>query len=214
VADTKISGLPAATVAAVANELAINEAGTSKKLSVQLLADLFYKRISGNTGTAGSYETYQVLTSNATANATVTLATVMTTTLPSAGTWFFDYYVIYQSSVTTTGVNFAIDYSGTVTRTRMTRIGQTTLATAVNGIADQTISAVTGGTAQAWAGRTDAAALGPSAGVGVVNVDQYERIFGTIVVSTAANLLLQHASETANSTQVMADTALFLRKVA
>jgi hypothetical protein len=37
VADTKISALSAATAAAAANELAINEAGTSKKLSVDLL---------------------------------------------------------------------------------------------------------------------------------------------------------------------------------
>lgn len=39
-ADTKISGLTAASAAALANELAINEAGTSKKLTVQQIADL------------------------------------------------------------------------------------------------------------------------------------------------------------------------------
>jgi hypothetical protein len=38
-ADTKISGLPAATAAAAANEFAINEAGTSKKLTAALLKD-------------------------------------------------------------------------------------------------------------------------------------------------------------------------------
>jgi hypothetical protein len=39
-ADTKISGLSAATVAAAANEFAINEAGTSKKVSASQLGVL------------------------------------------------------------------------------------------------------------------------------------------------------------------------------
>ena len=41
-ADTKISGLSAATTAASANELAINEAGTSKKLSVDQLQQFLF----------------------------------------------------------------------------------------------------------------------------------------------------------------------------
>jgi hypothetical protein len=46
-ADTKVSGLPAASAVAAANEVPINEAGTSKKVTVaQLQAFLF---------TAGSY---------------------------------------------------------------------------------------------------------------------------------------------------------------
>lgn len=36
-ADTKVSALPAASVAAAANELPINEAGTSKKVTVTQL---------------------------------------------------------------------------------------------------------------------------------------------------------------------------------
>jgi len=38
-ADTKISGLTAATSALAADELAINEAGTSKKLTVAQVSD-------------------------------------------------------------------------------------------------------------------------------------------------------------------------------
>lgn len=41
-ADTKISALTAATAAAAANELAINEAGTSKKLTVDLLQQYMF----------------------------------------------------------------------------------------------------------------------------------------------------------------------------
>jgi hypothetical protein len=55
-ADTKISGLTAATTAAAANELAINEAGTSKKISVTQLGVVL--------PTLGSYSpgTFTVLT--------------------------------------------------------------------------------------------------------------------------------------------------------
>jgi hypothetical protein len=42
VADQKISALTAATAAAAANELAINEAGTSKKLSVDLMQQYLF----------------------------------------------------------------------------------------------------------------------------------------------------------------------------
>jgi hypothetical protein len=41
-ADIKISALSAATAAAAANELAINEAGTTKKLSVDLLQQFMF----------------------------------------------------------------------------------------------------------------------------------------------------------------------------
>lgn len=45
--DTKISALSSATAAAAANELAINEAGVSKKVSVDQLQQYFF--------TAGEY---------------------------------------------------------------------------------------------------------------------------------------------------------------
>lgn len=174
--------------------------------------------ISGATGAANpgppGSETWQVLAANAAANATVTLAAVMTITSLPAGTYQYEYFIVWQAAATTTGVNFAVDFTGTVTRSRMTRIGQTELATAADGIADQAIVSNTGGVAQAWAGRADNANLGPSAGVDTVDVDQYERIFGTIVVSTSGNLVLMHASEVAASSQVMADTCLFLRRLA
>lgn len=41
-ADTKISALAAATTAAAANELAINEAGASKKLTVDQIRQFLY----------------------------------------------------------------------------------------------------------------------------------------------------------------------------
>jgi len=56
VADTKISGLPAASAAAAANELPINEAGASKKVTAAQLGAIM--------PTLGSYSpgTFTVLT--------------------------------------------------------------------------------------------------------------------------------------------------------
>lgn len=174
--------------------------------------------ITGNSGAANAgnppCETWQVLSANAAANATTTPAAVMTTTSLPAGTYYFEYNVVYQSSNTGNGVNFQVDYTGTVTRVRATRIGQTALTTAVDGITNQVINALTGGTVQAWAGRSDAANLGPSTGVGTASADQYEQIRGILVVSTSANLQLMFASEAAVSVQVMADTCLFLKRLA
>jgi hypothetical protein len=43
--DTKVSALSAATAAASANEIPINEAGTSKKLTVSLLRDFMFTNL-------------------------------------------------------------------------------------------------------------------------------------------------------------------------
>lgn len=216
-ADQKISALPAVAVVAATNEFAVNEAGSSKKASAAQLRDFFTRLVSGNSGAANTAsapsETWQVLTSNATANATSTLATVMTTTGVSAGVYRFEYHVVYQSSATGQGVQFAINFTGTITRVRVTRVGQTS-GSSPNGVADQIITSTNGGTVQAWADRTNGALLlGPSTGVDTANADQYETINGLLVVSTTGNLELQHASESATSTQVMADTCLFLKRL-
>lgn len=59
--DTKISALVAAVAAALANEIPINEAGTSKKLTVQQIADLFGETLR-NQSTADQTPTAATLT--------------------------------------------------------------------------------------------------------------------------------------------------------
>ena len=218
-ADSKISALTAASAVAGTNEFAINEAGTSKKVTAaQIAAYTAPTLIAGNSGTANSSsapcETWQILTSNATANSTTTLATVMTTSSLPTGTYFYEYYIVWQSSNTGNGITFAVDYSGTVTRTRMTRHLQTTGAAAATGVADGAATTLTGQLVEHMSARADAGLLGPNTGVDTINVDQFDVIRGLLVVSTSANLLLQAASEAAVSVQVMADTCLFLKRLA
>ncbi len=62
--DTKISALTAAASALAADEIPVNEAGTTKKLTVEQLAAYLNVRINGNSGAAGEYKTLQKLSAN------------------------------------------------------------------------------------------------------------------------------------------------------
>lgn len=209
-ADVKISALPAASAVNDADEFPSNQAGTTRKIT---LGQGVRTHIAGNSGAAGLTETWQVLTANCTANSTTTLTTCMTTTALPAGTWLFEYHVVWQSATTTVGVNFSVDSTATVTRIRTYRRYQSTGGTAASGVADGEAQVLTGSLVEAMATRLDNGSLGPNTGVDTVNVDQLDTIRGILVTSTSGDLLLKHASETATSTQMMADTMLLLRRI-
>jgi len=218
-ADTKISALTAASAAAGANELAINEAGTSKKVTVAQLLALFQTLISGNSGAcngnAAPTVTRQILTANAAANSTTSVATVMTTTGLPAGTYRYRYDVIAQSATATVSLKFAVDATGTVTKHLTRLFFPSAGVTAATGVVDQEAPAVTTGSVWAWQGtRADATVLGPQTDVDTINADIHYVIEGILVTSTSGDLLLRHASETATSTQVMAGTMLELVRLA
>lgn len=218
-ADTKISALTAASAAALANEFAINEAGTSKKVSGTQLRDLIGPTlVTGNSGAANAAaapsETYQRLSSNATANSTTTIATVMTTTSLPAGSYIYRYDIIVQSATATVSVKFSVDYTGTVTRHLYRLYFPSGGVTAATGVMDQEVNATTGNVYAIASTRVDNTVLGPFTDVDTTNSDIHCVIEGMLTVSTSANLALGHASETATSTQVMADTMLHLVRLA
>lgn len=170
-------------------------------------------RIAGNSGAAGADITWQNLTADAAANATTTLATVMTTTGLGAGTWQFTYYIIYQSGVTTTGVKFAVNHTGT-TGAFVSNWGMvTTGGTAATGVGDQVSAVNIGQMMEGKSERVINTATTASAGVDTINANMLAVLEGLVVVTATGSLELKHASETANSTQVMADTSLVLRKI-
>lgn len=171
-------------------------------------------RISGASGAAGADLTWQRLSANATANATTTLATVMTTTDLAAGTYDFEYMVVYQSSATGTGVQLVVDYSGTSGAFVCTWIFTSTGGAAATGVADQDTATIAGQLVEGKSTRTKGVNPSASAGVDTVNANMLAIVKGTIVVTGVGELRLRHASETAASTQVMADTTLKLCKVA
>jgi hypothetical protein len=166
-------------------------------------------RISGNSGAAGADVTYQQLSANATANATTSLTTVMTTTGVGVGLWRFRYNVIYQAAATTTGVNFAVNHTGTNGRFVMTTAYVTSGGTAATAVALQQGTA-TANLMEGKSTRTKNTAVGTTLGVDVANSDMHYTIEGVIEVTATGSLELKHASELAASTQVMSGTNLEL----
>ena len=211
-ADTKISALTAVATPAAADEFGVNQAGASKKMTLAQAAGYLVARINGSSGAAGEYMTFQKLSANATANLTTVLLAVMTTTGVGVGTWVFRYNVIYQSAAATTGVDFAIGHSGTTGAIVISSSFVTSGGAAATALADQ-VSANTANLVEGKSQRAKAAKLGTTLGVDTINADCHMIIEGVIVVTATGSLTLEHCSELAASTQVMANTTLELTKI-
>lgn len=216
-ADTKISALTAVTTPALTDEFAVNQGGASKKMTLEQIVDSFVALISGSSGTANQLaapcETWQVLTANATANSTATIATVMTTSSLPAGRYWYRYDIIAQAGATTTALKFSVDATGTVTRHLYHLFFPSQGVTAATGVADQDINVTTGAVWAHESTRTDNTTLGPHTDVDTINADVHFVIEGMLETSTSGNLLLGHASEVAASSQVMSGTMLTLRRL-
>ena len=201
-ADTKISALVAASVAAAANELAINEAGASKKLTLAQV------RAYVNADTVAVVGTDQ-------ANSTVTAAACTGLALTvAAGTYLAKYWIVYQSAATTTGIQMYLDHTGTATRIAATWYTLTTGTTATSGVADQATTL----TAQMMEGkgqRANNVASGTTQGVDTASADQFAVMEGLIIVTVSGTLHLMFNSEVAASAvTIMTGTSLVLSKVA
>lgn len=130
------------------------------------------------------------------------------------GTFKFDYDIVYQSSVTTTGVKFSVNHTGTVSlfvaNLHMATADTTATATQT-GVADQDVIAVTTHLYQVLAARAKSnAGWGVTAGVDTANADMFARIEGLMVVTVDGDIELWHGSETAAATTVKAGTSLEL----
>lgn len=214
-ADTKISALTAATVAAAANEFAINEAGTSKKLTGTLLKSFMRPTlIAGNSGTVDQTDilavTMQVLTADNADIPTTSVVTQLTALTMGVGWWLVEYFIHWGSGVTTTGINFIVDHTGTATpfmADRIDPIGSTT-ALATVGVSHQTADeGVVGNLPSVWAANADGASLGPNAGVTTADSVQFSRIVVLLKVTGSGDLLLRANSEIASTiTRVKAGT--------
>lgn len=216
-ADTKFSALSAAASFTDASELAVNEAGTSKKLSGTLLrASLGTLYIAGNSGAANAAAapsiTWQVLTSDAAANSTSTIAVVMTTTALPIGFYQYRYDIWCLSAATSTSHKFAVDYTGTVTTVTYHLFFPSQGVTAATGVVDQEINATTGAVWAHQSTRIDNTTLGPMTDLDATTVIHYV-IEGMMDVSTSANLTLGHASEVAASSTVKRGTMLQLKRL-
>ncbi len=213
--DSKISALTAASAAAGTNELAINEAGTSKKLTVTQVADFLFTRISGNSGAAGPYKTLQRLSADSASQTSVTPATVITTTGVGIGTWHFEYNLIFQTAATTTGIKISNNHTGTVTTYQMHADFLSTGGAAATGVADAIAAGATTGLHEGFAERVINTSSKASVGVATANANQFIIVRGIIVVSATGSLEFKLGTEVATSGVLLkADSFLELTKVA
>ena len=131
------------------------------------------------------------------------------------GTWKFQYLILYQAALTTTGVRFSVNHSGTVTAFVANLGFVSALATAADANPDQDVVTATGGLMNMFAARAKSTAgWGTTLGVETANADMLTIIDGLMVVTVAGNIQLYHGSEVAAQSTVKAGTSLFLTKAA
>lgn len=205
-ADSKYSALSAVSSLDGTEEWGINQAGVSKKVSLNLVRSLSnFVPVSVSS-----------LASDATSNSTTTAAKITGLDLTvGAGIYQFQYFIRYQSSAATTGVKFSVNHSGTVTAFVLNMRYVDAAATASTGAPSQAQNASTAGVMGAYSARakSSAAGMGPTLSVDTLNADMFIVIEGIMIVTVSGTIELYHASETANATTVKAGTSLMLVKV-
>jgi len=167
------------------------------------------------TGSGGSTTKYLV-NQHDNNTTTGTEVTELSTTL-TAGTYIFEYSLIVQSSATTTGLTFGINYTGTATSFVMRGYWTGTGASASTGILQgDTNGAGAEAIIEGGAERTESTTapnLTVMTGVGTVNVDNLVTITGVMVVSDGGDIELWHGSETAATTRIMAGSSVIITQI-
>lgn len=145
---------------------------------------------------------------------TATEITDLQVTLPAAGTYVADYYLMAQSATATVGLAFASNFTGTTTSKACFLVYPTTGTTAGTGTADD--AGATSQLAEAWGTNTNATGtpnMGPyTGGVATTGANILHMIKCVFVVSTSGDMELWHASETATSTTVSAGSSVVVMR--
>lgn len=113
------------------------------------------------------------------------------------GTWRFSFAMIYQTTATTTGVEFVVDHTGTDTAfVSNARFGSTGGA-AATGIADQVGVGTAAGIMEVKTQRTAGSRPGVTIGVDTINANCLMIVEGVIRVSVSGDLKILMAAELA-----------------
>ena len=132
----------------------------------------------------------------------------------AAGTYTFDYYVLCQSSIITTGVKYSVDFTGTVTSFVANMMWVDVSATASTATPSQAAVGAAGQVYSAMSARAKSqAGWGTLLGTDAANADMLVRIEGMMIVTAAGNIDLWHGSETAAATTTKAGSAVIITKV-
>lgn len=185
-ADTKVSGLSAATLPLDGTEvIPIVQGGTSKKLPLA--------------AAGGSWICKALSADDAKTATAAAKVTGLDLALP-IGTYQFQYFIRYQTAATTTGISFGLNYSGTVTSFVWNQRWVDVSATAATAAPDQDEVLATGGVMGAFASRAKTtSARGVTISVDTASADMLMIIEGLMVVTVAGNLELWAGTEVAAS---------------
>lgn len=214
-ASAQITALGAGAAVSGTDSIPADQGGTAKKITAtQLKTFIRPTIITGNSGTVDQSDigatTIQILTSNNSDIPTTTVVTQLTASTMGVGWWLVEYWIIWQSAVSTTGITFIVDHTGTAANSQSTRedmVGSTTALATIGRASQASNLGVTGALPSTWSARADNTPLGPNEGVDTVNVNQVTRITAWILVTGSGNLTLQANSEIASTvTRVMAGT--------
>ena len=205
-ADTKISALTAASAGAAANEFAINEAGTSKKLTLA--------QIEAYLETRGLPIVTRLAADQSNSTVTPTKVTGLDTTT-GTGTFAFKYFIYYQAAAATTGVRFDVNHSGTVAPFLWWQRWVDVSATASTAVPDQDAIIAAGQVMGAFASRAKGTAgRGTTLSVDTAGGDMLMIIEGLLICTVSGNMQLYHGSEVAAASTVKAGTSLILTRTA
>ncbi len=143
---------------------------------------------------------------------TLTEVTALSRTVGS-GTYVFQYVVRYQAAATTTGVRFAVNFTGTNRAFVWNWRGVDVSATAATAAADQDEILATGAVEWAFASRAvSTVTRGTTLSVDTANADMLVIIEGMMVATTSGDLELWHGSEVAAASTVKPGTSLIITK--
>lgn len=210
-ADTKISALTAASAAAGANEIPINEAGTSKKLTVTQLVTYLQ--------TLGMPRVLKLGSQHSIASGTGTKVTGLDMTL-EAGTYNYKYTLLIQQATSTSDApQFGINFStGTAAvKAHGLRFWDATTAISaethiMDNIGIKTAGFVSGMVSNAYT--TTSPDMGTTVGVAATGVNIMAIIEGIIVVTVQGNLELWRSSEGANASTTEVGSSLVVIRTA
>lgn len=208
-ADTKISALTAVTTPAGTDEIAVNQAGTSKKVTLaQLLAYL---------QGVGHNRVKRVNSIHSNSTVTGTEVTDLTIAL-EIGTYVFEYALIVRSATAANGIYLGVNFTGTAAvKTMMAYWPDATVAVTaeVHAMDDQgnlAFGIISGMANKAYT--TTAPNMGTSIGLATAASDTPMWIKGILIVTAAGNLALWHATEAATASTVEVGSSLVVQRTA
>lgn len=168
------------------------------------------------TASCGTWITWQRLNADQIASQSNS-ATVMFSTLGvGAGTWQFNYHIIYQTAATTTGVGMYVNHTGAspghfVAMSRFVTTG----GAAATGVADQVQSSQTAGIVEGKGERVLNTQSSQTVGVDTASANCYTVYSGLLVVTNSGALQFKVTSEVNGSNvHVKAGSFLELKKIA